>query len=204
MESLQRLGLRDSTIVVFVADHGEYLGSHGHLLKGPWPYEELSRVPFVWSIPGAKPRKGGSDAVVSLLDFVPTVLDFAGISSSELSMRKMEGIEPSIPPGRSLKRYLEGVEPLESRPALVELDSDSLALDGVMCRLRCIVTDQMKLCIYAGLENGLLYDLSRDRDERVNLFGSPEYRTIQAELTEILLHELVRAQRLDQKRLSIA
>ncbi len=46
-EAVAELGLADNTVVVFLSDHGDYLGSHHLLFKGPWPYEPVVRVPLI-------------------------------------------------------------------------------------------------------------------------------------------------------------
>lgn len=65
-------------IVVFTADHGDLGGAHGLPYKGPAMYEELVRVPLVISWPG-RIRAAHSDALVSLIDLLPTLCDLAGV-----------------------------------------------------------------------------------------------------------------------------
>ena len=70
MAVLDRSGLANNTIVLFIADHGEYLGGHGLIKKMVWPYEELWRIPFIASVPGGP--AGICRTPVSLLDLTPT------------------------------------------------------------------------------------------------------------------------------------
>ena len=86
LQHLDQTGHTDNTIVVFLSDHGEYLGSHHLLLKGKWPYEQVVRVPFIWKDPQASAR-GRSDQIASLLDFVPTVLDYVEIDETPFKLR---------------------------------------------------------------------------------------------------------------------
>ena len=65
-------------IAVFSADHGDHGGGHGLPYKGPAMYEELVRVPLVISWPG-RIRPARSDALVSLIDLLPTLCDLAGV-----------------------------------------------------------------------------------------------------------------------------
>ncbi len=78
LEALQQHGLTDSTVVVFMSDHGELLGEHGHNGHGPWVWEPLARVPLLISGPGitAGRRREG---VARLIDLAPTLLDSAGL-----------------------------------------------------------------------------------------------------------------------------
>ena len=58
LSALDELGLRESTLVVFSSDHGEMLGDHGLLLKGPMMYEGAVRVPLLMRWPGVLPDGG--------------------------------------------------------------------------------------------------------------------------------------------------
>ena len=66
-------------ITVFSADHGDLGGAHGLPYKGPAMYEELVRIPLVISWPG-RIRAARSDALVSLIDLLPTLCDLTGVT----------------------------------------------------------------------------------------------------------------------------
>ncbi|NRA49278.1 MAG: sulfatase, partial [Phaeodactylibacter sp.] len=76
MAELDRLGLRDSTAVIFTSDHGYHLGEK-ELWEKSNLHEEVSRVPFIVSVPGK--AKGRSKALVELVDMYPTLADLAGL-----------------------------------------------------------------------------------------------------------------------------
>jgi arylsulfatase len=98
LNELDRLGLRDNTVIVFTADHGEMGGAHGLRGKGPFVYEESIHVPFYISHPAVK---GGTKchALTSHIDIVPTLLDIAG-APQEASKQSL--------PGKSLLPLLLG------------------------------------------------------------------------------------------------
>ena len=197
---LESIGRLDNTILVFMADHGEYLGCHGLLYKNVWMYEEMIRVPFVWRVPDAYGKGGGSDLVTSLLDFVPTILEYAGIPLEALDNRGEGAAERKILPGRSLKSFLSrGILP-EDRPALLEYDEDWLP--GPFYRVRSIVGSRYKLTVYPIPGEGVLTDLEQDPLEKNNLWSDPEYAGIKAQLMEQLLIDLVKTDRLDQRRIT--
>jgi arylsulfatase A-like enzyme len=111
LEGLERDGLLDSTIVVVLSDHGEEFGEHGLLGHGAGIHEEVLHVPLMLRGPGI-PAGRRVDARVSHLDFLPTILELAGV--------------PGEPPGagRSYASVLSGAEPadtaFEERPIFSE------------------------------------------------------------------------------------
>ncbi len=75
---LKREKLWEKTILVFTADHGEYMGEHGlYFVHGNEPYEVVVRVPLIFRIPGIKGKKISSP--VSTMDIVPTLLNLLSI-----------------------------------------------------------------------------------------------------------------------------
>ncbi len=79
LDHLDNLGLADNTLVVFSSDHGEHLGDHGKIHKGPPGLDSCAHVPMIVAAPGKMdvPRGQHGDALVELVDFLPTCLDFA-------------------------------------------------------------------------------------------------------------------------------
>lgn len=81
LAELDRLGLRENTIVVFIGDHGYSLGEKG-LWRKQNLYEQGARTPLIISAPGA--RNGvPSAAVVEFLDIYPTLADLAGLTAPD-------------------------------------------------------------------------------------------------------------------------
>jgi len=199
LDRLEADGLADNTIVVFLSDHGEYLGAHHLLYKSAWPYEELYRVPFLWRAPGGA-ENGGCDDVVSLLDFTPTILDYAGIETSTLDMRRYGTCQRPTLPGRSLRPRIDAATQLQERPALIDYDSDGG--EECMLRMRTIVSGRYKLSIFAGTGQGLLFDLEEDPQERRSRWDDATYREIREALVLQLVEELARSDRLDVERIS--
>ncbi|MGG1554031.1 sulfatase family protein [Paenibacillus ferrarius] len=197
---LKELELYDKTVIVFLADHGEYLGSHHLITKGEWPWEELLRVPYIWKSPKSQSQGMNDAQVVSLYDFVPTILDFAGIDPVVMDTRGVYAARPLGLPGRSLRSLIESGELLPMKPAIVEYDEDWFAPD--VCRMRSLITEQYKLTVYMNTNEGMLFDLQQDPKEQANLWADPAYVTIRQELTEQLLMELIRTDRFDTRRIT--
>ncbi len=74
---LQQNSLYDDTIIVFSSDHGELLGEH-HLFRKTNPFEGSARIPLIMRVPGSG-FTGARRQPVSIIDFMPTFLDFAGV-----------------------------------------------------------------------------------------------------------------------------
>lgn len=87
LDALDQSGLRDSTVVMFTSDHGEYAGAHGKMME-KWhaAYQEAVHVPVVVSHPainGAIDRPQTREAQTSHIDLLPTLLGLAGIGADE-------------------------------------------------------------------------------------------------------------------------
>ncbi len=76
---LDKLGLRDNTVIVFVADHGYQLGERGKWSKAGSLFEEGARVPLVIVAPGAKGNGQVCTRVVEELDLYPTLCQLCGL-----------------------------------------------------------------------------------------------------------------------------
>jgi len=205
LRHLDGIGRADNTVVVLMSDHGEFLGAHHLVYKGAWPWEELYRVPFVWR---GLERRGvpDSDNVASILDFVPTVLDYAGIDSAVLDARNTGDARRETLPGRSLRPAIDQGDRMAPKPAIVEFDQD-LNYDRdwssrAMYRMRTIVEERYKLTVYPHAGSGILIDLEDDPHEERNLWDDPLHAEVKARLTLALLEELAMGDRLDVPRIS--
>ena len=76
---LDRLGLRDNTIIVFVCDHGYQLGEKGKWSKAGSLFEMGTRVPLLISVPGAKGNGRSCARIVESLDIYPTLVELCGL-----------------------------------------------------------------------------------------------------------------------------
>jgi len=78
LRELERLGLREHTIVMLWGDHGWHLGEHGIWGKAT-NYEIATRVPLIVSAPGQRAKGVGCSALVELVDMYPTLCELAGL-----------------------------------------------------------------------------------------------------------------------------
>ena len=93
LDELERLGLREDTLVVYTSDHGELMGDHWACEKSCF-YDGAARVPCIISWPGAPgdlPRGVVRSQLAGLADVVPTFLDAAGVAPEPAGLR-LDGI----------------------------------------------------------------------------------------------------------------
>ena len=99
LDKLEETGLFDSTLVVRTADHGEMGLAHGGLRQKNFNfYEEATRVPLVYSNPKLFPKPAKTDALVSHVDFLPTLASLAAAPKSaraELAGRRLLEARPA-------------------------------------------------------------------------------------------------------------
>jgi choline-sulfatase len=94
LDKLESTGLLDDTLIVRTADHGEMGLTHGGLRQKNFNfYEEAIRVPLVYSNPKLFPKAQTSDALVSHVDFLPTLASLAGAPPS--ARRDWQGVDYS-------------------------------------------------------------------------------------------------------------
>jgi choline-sulfatase len=150
LAALADTGLRDDTIVVFTADHGELLGERGLWYKMAF-FEPAARVPLIVSAPGRFATRRVAEPV-SLLDVAPTLLDLCGIEAE----RALDG--------RSLGPALAG-DALGSADVVAEYLAEGVTSPAVMLR-----RGRHKY-VWCKDDPELLYDLESDPHELVNLAG---------------------------------
>ena len=158
INELERLGLRESTAIVFLSDHGYHLGEHTFWQKANL-HEEVTRVPLIISVPGFV--AGKTDAIVELVDIYPTLCELAGLSV------------PEAVQGTSL------VPILRDRNASVKAGALSFNR-GASLREK----DWAYMRYTDGTEE--LYDMKEDPRQFVNQAKNPEYSAILLQLRERL------------------
>jgi arylsulfatase A-like enzyme/Tfp pilus assembly protein PilF len=165
---LDQLQVKEKTIVVMTGDHGEGLGDHKEQTHSIFIYNATQHVPLMIRLPKIKPKR--IKGVVSLVDIVPTVLDWLGVQPDQ----NMQG--------RSLIPLIEGKE---HSTRVAYSDSIFPQLHYGFSPLRRISTDQYE---FIDAPKPELYDRINDRYELKNLIKEkPEIaNALHKKLDEIL------------------
>lgn len=163
LEELERLQLRQNTIVVFTSDHGYHMGEHGHWQKTTL-FENATRVPLIISGPGII-AEGRSDVPVEMIDIYPTLTELCAISA------------PEYLAGQSLSQTLKGDKDSLRGSALTQFE------EGYSLR-----TARYRFTVWgeSGEQGVELYDHETDPAEMHNLAGTAEFAEIEIELSKAL------------------
>jgi arylsulfatase A-like enzyme len=180
LQALERRGELDNTLIVFTSDHGEMLGDHGLLLKGPMLFEPAVRVPLILHRPGAIAGGTRISSIVQTIDLTSTILAAAGIP-------------------RAFRTQGSDLMPLIAQPGMPWRDwalceyrdsghSFAPPLQTTMLRHR-----HHKLIVWHGepagqrQRDGELYDLEADPGEHRNLFHDERHARTREAMKDILL-----------------
>jgi arylsulfatase A-like enzyme len=177
LSRLAACGLANDTIVILTTDHGDFLGDHRLLLKGPAHYEGITHVPFIWAEPGQRAARR-TDVLAGTLDIASTILD-------RVKITPYNGIQ-----GVSQLPVIDGTCGIIARDSMVIEDDHQRAIFGLPpgARLRTLVTQRWRMTIAHGDPYGELYDLQNDPHEMDNVFDDAAYRGVRAELMEKLAY----------------
>ena len=169
LDELDTLGLRDSTVVMLISDHGWHLGDQDHWGKST-NFENSTRAPMIVSAPGFKADQR-TDALVEYVDVFPTLCELAGIHVPDY----LEGnsVSPLLKdPNRKWKSAAFSQYPRGWPKAKFE---------GYSIR-----TDRYHYIQWRELDgsfrNHELYDHKHDPIESKNVVNSPEYKTVVKQL----------------------
>ncbi|WP_283646166.1 sulfatase-like hydrolase/transferase [Marinovum algicola] len=171
LAELEAQGLADNTYIVYTADHGDWLGDHGLVLKGPMPFEGLLNVKAIVKGPDV-PVGRVSHEPLSTLDLGATFMDWAGADSLMDTH------------GRSMRDVISGEGSRDGALSEWELLPGRV---GVGLSLRTVRSKTAKLTMDLQSGAGEMYDLAADPQELHNLFDNPDHARLQADLTDILM-----------------
>ncbi|MGQ7845905.1 sulfatase family protein [Granulosicoccus sp. 3-233] len=169
LDALEAAGELDNTYIVYVSDHGEWLGDHGLLLKGPMLYDGLLRVPCLIQGPGVPSGRVIDDPVGSI-DILATAADLCGIDTATNH-------------GHSWRHLWEGTQSRDFALSEYEVDAMRSAVDMDLMTVR---SRRYRMSTDLKTDTGELYDMQEDPDELINLFDDPGYASVRQEHLDMI------------------
>lgn len=178
MDALEAKGVSDNTLVVFTADHGDMLGSHGWKVPKRLPQNYSSHVPLLMRYPDQLTAGMESDLLVGTMDLMPTML---GLMNMDV---------PSSVQGRNLAKAIinNNDDAVNSIPTF--MISPAVPQLGVNepVSWRGVVTQDY---IFSYQQEGdhplqnVLYDRKRDPANEHNLFNDKKYAEIRKKMKNV-------------------
>ena len=167
LEALERLSLRDSTVIVLWGDHGWHLGEKGMWAKGTL-FDVSARAPLILVDPRRKAAPQGCPRTVEFVDIYPTLAELCGLASPP-------GLE-----GKSLVPLLDNPQAAWNKPAFTLVAREDWLGRSVRTERWCYTEWE------EGRRGAELYDLRADAQELKNLIEIPEFATTVTELKKLL------------------
>jgi arylsulfatase A-like enzyme len=172
LDDLERKGLLDDTVIVFAADHGETIGSHGGLTdKGYCHFEEIQKIPLLIRLPEQSGHPQVKEELASLADIYPTILELAGAE-----------YDPNSIDGMSLSKVMEGNSDHWRNYVAVEFNG----LGNGMINLRTLIKGDYKYGFTLAMDD-MLFNLHDDPHEMNNLAGNHAYGEVLLDMQRALL-----------------
>jgi arylsulfatase A-like enzyme len=166
VDKVREIGELDNTVIIYTADHGDCLGAHKLIEKGPFTYDEIYRIPMVVYGVG----KQDNDSFVYLHEIMPTILDIAGI----------------VP-----EQPLDG----ESLLPLIEGERKTNGREEVFCEFhnhfyvsrQRVIRNKKYQFTFNENERGELYDFEKDPYQLNNVCYDKAYENVKKELKNKML-----------------
>ena len=195
LDALDRAGLADNTLVIFVSDHGDMLGDHQQFIKGAALYDPCVRVPFIMRWPehfGAGQRLS---QLVQPHDIAATVLGAAGLERADMQAAMPDSIDLGPLCAGETDTAHEYAYCLYRNSGLAKTRLRTFYFDPPL--LATMIRGQRyKLVTYHAttpgeVHQGQLFDMVNDPLEKNSLWDDPGQAQVRLSLTERLMDWLV-------------
>ena len=171
LDALDRLDLRDETIVIFLSDHGYNLGEHNCWSKVSL-WEGSVRAPLIISVPGYENNYGTTcKTITEFIDLYPTITELCRFSDQQ----------PDILQGKSLAGFI-----IRDKGDKIEGENSAYTV-SYGGRDATVRTDRWRYTRWGekpGQDNEELYDHKNDPEEHVNLVDDPDYKNVLNEMRD--------------------
>jgi arylsulfatase A-like enzyme len=160
VEFLEESGMRDNTIIVITADHGEAFWEHGVGSHGHSVHDEEIKVPLIINNATLYPKPRRIADQVSLIDLVPTIIERTGVRDGHHRE------------GRDLHRLI--AENVSRRPEGSFLPWDLDLCESTLCKspdAKGIRSREWKIMVEPATALVRLYDLKQDPGETADVWG---------------------------------
>jgi iduronate 2-sulfatase len=168
LDALERLGLSDNTVVIFLSDHGFHLSEHGGLWRKMTLFEQSCRVPLIVAAPGAR-RGAACPRLVELVDLYPTLAELCRLPA------------PAKLEGTSFVPLLHEPDRPWKKGAFTTVSRRNGKLLGQSVR-----TERYRYTEWGSQKAAELYDHQTDPQEFRNLANDPGHAQTAAELRRLL------------------
>jgi len=176
LDTLDKKGLSDRTVVVVMSDHGEEFMEHGGVGHGRSLYEEVIRVPLIIAGPGVPPGRR-IEALAQNADLFPTLATLCGFNP------------------------VEGLQGLDLTPLIAgkTVKSPRKYVYSEVVNLHAVIGTRFKYLFDHEIDREELYDIVEDPGEKNNLAKTPDYRKIKIAFDKHARSQLAHNRRLSAK-----
>lgn len=206
IEGIQERRLEDDTIIIYLSDHGDFVGEYGLIRKGVDLPDVLTHIPMIWRGPGIEARGEEHQHFVNIVDILPTLCDLLGFETPFGCQGK--SIRPllenkNIPEKEFDTAYSEsgfsglywndrdGLSPVEEGTTKDYTTFDCLNTWTQCGEVRMLRKGDYKVQMDM-LGHGYLYNLKEDPMELKNLWEVKEYQQIKADMLAELMAATLR------------
>lgn len=176
LQALEQTGQLDHTIICYFSDHGDMMGSHGRRQKSR-PEEESAGIPLLVRCPGLIPSGVISDALISAVDLMPTLLSLVNIPI------------PDSVEGEDLSSLLNGQRADGKDVVLIEYESPYWP-EAPQMAFRALRSGPWLYSFFLTQGPTQLFNLDDDPFELSNLIDSPDHGAVRQELQTKLADKL--------------
>ncbi len=178
MRALDDIGIAENTVLIYTSDHGDMLGSQAHVRKER-PWDESIRIPFIIRWPEKIPAGGTRQTLLSLVDFMPSLLSLCGLEVPE-------GVE-----GRELSAAMRNETIEEPESVLLQIPlHGSEGFNAGLKEWRGIRTHRYTYARHHDGTDWVLYDNQNDPHQLNNLINNKQAQALKAELEATLQKRL--------------
>jgi arylsulfatase A-like enzyme len=169
IQALKNSGEYGNTVIVFTADHGDFIGEYGMMLKNLGIYEAIHRIPLILHYPDCK-RNIKVNGIVESIDVFPTLCELCRINI------------PDTVEGMSVLPMLDNESPAAGKPYTV-CEWEFPLYKNLVTAVR---TPHRRMVYYGKDELGELYNLDVDPGEIENQYENPAYTSERLDMMQII------------------